>query len=125
VSPIAAYLDELSRLLARRGRRRVLAEVRMHLLDAAAAHDPLGEDPEAAQRQAVARFGAPREVAQQFNAVARRSRRLLRRVVAVGVACVASASLGTASVWAFEPSHPTAVVHHAHHVARGGRRTRR
>ena len=114
MNPIAAYLDELSRLLARRGRRRVLAEVRGHLLDAAAAHRALGEDAEAAQRRAVARFGAPREVARQFNAVARRSRRLVRRIGAVVLACIASASLGTASVWAFEPSHPAAAAHHLH-----------
>jgi hypothetical protein len=124
VSPIAAYLDELSRLLVRRGRRRVLAEVRMHLLDAAAARSALGEDAEAAQRHAVARFGAPREVARQFNAVARRSRRLLRRIGAVALACVASASLGTASVWAFEPSHPIAASHHAHAPASRSRRHR-
>lgn len=126
MSPIAAYLDELSRLLARRGRRRVLAEVRMHLLDAAAARRALGEDAETAQRQAVARFGAPREVARQFNAVARRSRRLVRRVGAVALACIASATLGTASVWAFPPSHPGGTAPHARATvaisARGGRR---
>jgi hypothetical protein len=125
VSPIAAYLDELSRLLVRRGRRRVLVEVHMHLLDAAAARSALGEDAEVAQRQAVARFGAPREVARQFNAVARRSRRLVRRIGAVALACVASASLGTASVWAFEPSHPAGAAHHAQGTARVIPRSRR
>jgi hypothetical protein len=124
VTPIAAYIDELSRLLVRRGRRRVLAEVHMHLLDAAAARSALGEDAETAQCQAVARFGTPREVARQFNAVARRSRRLVRRIGAVVLACVASASLGTASVWAFEPSHPAGATHHAHAAASRNRRHR-
>jgi len=62
VTPIAAYLDELRGLLPRRSRRRVLAEVRTHLIDAAAASGP-GEDAEAAQARAVARFGSPTEVA--------------------------------------------------------------
>ena len=35
MSPIAAYLDELAVLLRRDARRRILAEVRTHLTDAA------------------------------------------------------------------------------------------
>jgi hypothetical protein len=104
VSPIAAYLEELSGLL-RRGarRRRILAEVRTHLLDAAAAaHEP-GEEADAAQRRAVARFGSPPEVARAFNAIHRRRRALVRRAAAVVLTGVATASVGTATVWALEP----------------------
>jgi hypothetical protein len=104
VSPIAAYLDELAGLL-RRGarRRRILAEVRTHLLDAAAAAREPGEEADAAQRRAVARFGSPPEVARAFNAIHRRRHALVRRAAAVTLAGAATASVGTATVWALEP----------------------
>ena len=97
MSPIAAYLEELAALL-RRGtrRRRILAEVRTHLLDAAAAGCEPGEEAEVAQRRAVARFGSPPEVAGAFNALRRRRRALVRRAAVVAVVGVATASVGTA-----------------------------
>jgi hypothetical protein len=118
VSPIAAYLDELGRLL-RFGtrRRRIIAEVRTHLLDAAAAAREPGEEAEVAQRRAVERFGSPPDVARAFNAIHRRRRALVRRAAAVALAGAATASVGTATVWALEPgasSKAHAAVHAAH-----------
>jgi len=114
---IAAYLDELGGLLRRGSRRRILAEVRAHLLDAAAAGGVSGEAGDAAARRAVARFGSPLDVARQFNAVRRRRRALPRRAAAVLLAGAATASLGTATVWALEPgasSTGRAAVHVRH-----------
>ena len=71
---IDAYLAELSRHL-RVGplrRRRILAEVEAHLTDA-------GGDEEA-----VARFGAPEEVAGRFNELAPRPRPRLASLVVLG-----------------------------------------
>jgi hypothetical protein len=103
VNPIAEYLDELSGLLRRSRRRRILAEVRGHLLDAAAADAPLHTDPNEAARRAVERFGPPSRVARQFNALRRRPVAIIQRAVAVLLASAATATLGTATVWALEP----------------------
>ncbi len=111
MSPITAYLEELSARLRRGARRRVLAEVRGHLLEAAAADCERGEDPQLAQQRAVTRFGAPEDVARQFNAVRRRPRALVQRAAAALFASAAMASLGSATVWALEPGH----AHHVHH----------
>jgi hypothetical protein len=121
VTPIAAYLDELALLLRRGSRRRILAEVRAHLLDAAVAGGRPGEEPEVAQSRAVARFGNPPDVARAFNAVRHRPRALVRRASAVLLATATTASLGTATVWALEPGaarHPHAAVHARHETAR-------
>ena len=117
MSPIATYLAELRLLLHRRSRRRILAEVSAHLTDAAANAHARGEDLDSAQRHAIAGFGAPADVARQFNAVRRRPRAIIRRAVAVSLTCAATASLGSATVWALEPGsatgHPVAHRHHA------------
>lgn len=120
MSPIAEYLDELGGLLRRGSRRRIIAEVRAHLLDAAAVGHGPGEAADAAARRAVARFGSPMEVACAFNAVRRRRRALPRRVAAVMLAGAATASLGTATVWALEPGssstgHAAVRARHAPH----------
>ena len=112
MNPIAEYLAELAGLLRRRGRRRILAEVGAHLLEAVAADALHDVDPDRAAARAVARFGSPLRVASQFNAV-RRPRALMRRVAAVAVATAGMATLGTATVWALEPG-PTHVAAHAH-----------
>jgi hypothetical protein len=118
VNPIADYLAELAELLRRRGRRRILAEVRAHLLEAVAADALHDTDPDRAAARAVARFGSPLRVAGQFNALRRRPRALLRRAAAVALVSAGMATLGTATVWALEPG-PTHVVAHAHaHGAR-------
>ena len=103
MNPIADYLDELSGLLRRSRRRRILAEVRAHLLDAAAANARLHTDPNEAARRAVERFGPPSRVARQFNALRRRPRAIVQRAAAVLLASAATATLGTATVWALEP----------------------
>jgi hypothetical protein len=116
VNPIADYLADLSRQLRRGRRGRILAEVRAHLLEAAAADASRGIDPDRAARRAVERFGPPARVATQFNALRRRPRALIQRTAAVMLAGAAMASLGTATVWAFEPGATPARAHHAQHV---------
>jgi hypothetical protein len=78
-SSIESYLTELARALSgpRRHRRRVIAEARDHLWCATEAHVDAGAPADAAQREAIARFGAPREIA------AAHARRLARNAVAV------------------------------------------
>jgi len=112
VTPIHDYLRELSVLLRRSRRRRIIAEVQAHLLEAAAA-DPLhASNPELAARQAIERFGPPARVAGQFNALRRRPLAMLQRVSAVMLACAGMGSLGAATVWALAPS--AAQAHRAH-----------
>lgn len=112
MNPIADYLRELSALLRPSRRRRIVAEVQAHLLEAAAA-DPLhGSDPQLAALHAVERFGPPARVAGQFNALRRRPRAMLGRVAAVMLACAGMGSLGAATVWALEPGG--ARVHRQH-----------
>ena len=125
MNPIADYLAELARQLRRSQRRRILAEVRAHLLEAAAADRSHEIDPQRAARHAVERFGPPARVAEQFNALRRRPRVVLHRAAAVMAAGATMATLGTATVWAIEPGPSHAQRHHQNHVhaARsGGRR---
>jgi hypothetical protein len=105
VSTFASYLDELARLLPRSSRRRILAEVDAHLAESAERARDRGADPDAAALEAVARFGAPTQVAREFNSLRHRPRTIAQRAVAALVAIAATASLGTATVWALEPSH--------------------
>jgi hypothetical protein len=67
--PVAAYLEVLTHELAFDPplRRRVLAEVRDHLSDALAAHTQDAEPTEADEALAVARFGSPRALADQYR----------------------------------------------------------
>jgi hypothetical protein len=116
VNPIADYLDQLALLLRRSRRRRIVAEVRAHLLESAAA-DPLERtDPQLAALHAVERFGSPLRVASQFNAVRRHPRALVQRAAALMLATAGMATLGTATVWALEPGQ--ARVHHQQRVER-------
>ena len=112
MNAIATYLDELSVLLPRSSRRRILAEVDAHLREAAAAGCARGGDIDSAARVAVARFGEPAEVACQFNALRTSPGAIGRRVLAVALATVATGGIGTATVWALEP----ATHRHAAHV---------
>jgi hypothetical protein len=114
MTAVGDYLDELSGHLRGGRRTRILAEVRAHLVDAAAAEILLGADPDRAAALAVERFGPPARVARQFNALRRRPRAIAQRAAAVMLATAATASLGTATVWAFAPggSHGHARRHH-------------
>jgi hypothetical protein len=103
VSPIAEYLAELSVQLRRGSRRRILAEVRAHLLEAAAADALSGIDRDRAELSAVERFGPPAKVANQFNALRRRPSAFVHRAAAVVLASATMATIGTATVWAIEP----------------------
>jgi hypothetical protein len=90
MSNIEAYLSDLdSRLAVGHGRRReILEEVRDHLSDSVAAAVGNGVAPDVAEVDAVAAFGAPRDLARQFNAAA--GARAMRRAPAIaGVAGVA------------------------------------
>lgn len=123
MSPIADYLDELGALLRITRRRRILGEVRAHLVDAASAAEARGAEPLDAERDAVRRFGSPLRVAHQFNAVRTRPRALIARATAVAAAAAASATIGTATVWAVPGGasaqvHTHAQPHHARHDTR-------
>ena len=121
MNPIAEYLDELSGLLRRSRRRRILAEVRAHLVEAAAADARLHSDPNDAARRAVERFGPPSRVARQFNALRRRPSTIVQRAAAVLLASAATATLGTATVWALEPGAAGAHARHHHAQQRHAR----
>ena len=116
MNPIADYLDELSGQLRRRSRGRILAEVHAHLLEAAAADWSSGVEFDRAAQRAVDRFGSPARVASQFNALRRRPRALLHRVAAVMLVSASMATLGTATVWAFEPGATHSHAHQQRHV---------
>ncbi len=112
MNPIADYLAELSPQLRRRGRGRIVTEVRAHLLEAAAAELLRGADADLAARGAVERFGPPAHVARDFNAVRTRPGGLINRVAAVMLASASMATLGTATVWAIEPGASHTHTHH-------------
>ena len=80
---IDSYLEELARQLPLLGKRRILAEVEAHLREAAAR---VGED------EAIARFGAPAEVASGFRPAA--ARRLAFWAVAALGLCIGVAFVG-------------------------------
>lgn len=103
---IDAYLDELERQLRvpRRARRRILTEVREHLLDAAEAEQSSTAEGSCAAERAVLRFGPAAETARQFNRPASRHNALLRRALVPWIAALAVTSTATATVWAFGPS---------------------
>ena len=121
MTPIAAYLEELSGMLARGSRRRILAEVDAHLQEAAALGCARGEAAEVAERVAVARFGAPTEVARQFNSLRRSPSAIGRRVLAIALASAATGGVGTATVWAFGPSSHAHAAHHGRIATRRDR----
>jgi hypothetical protein len=102
---IDAYLDELERQLRvpRRARRRILSEIRAHLLDALEAEQASTAEGSRAAERAVLRFGLAAEVARQFNLRAGRRHALLRRALVPSIAAFAVASTATATVWAFGP----------------------
>jgi hypothetical protein len=105
MNPIDAYLRELTgelRVPVWR-RRRILAEVRAHLLEAAESERSTARDEQAAIARALARFGHAGQAASEFNRLARRRRALVRRALIPWIAAAALTSTASASVWAFEP----------------------
>jgi hypothetical protein len=125
---IDAYLNELGRQLrvSRRARRRILTEVRAHLLDAAEAEQSSTADWSCAAERAVLRFGPAAETALQFNRPARQRNALFRRTLVPAIAAFALTSMATATVWAFGPGPsparsrqvPDRVVQRHRHTAR-------
>lgn len=105
-SPVDAYLDEMFDKLAGTGPagRRLLAEAEDHLLAAAAEGCARGLDPEHAEREAVARFGAADGIARQVPVPAGvllvSLRRLAVGVVAVGGAAMVFVGLSGVVAWA-------------------------
>jgi hypothetical protein len=88
---IESYVDDLAWRLrvGARGRRRIASEVTAHLADLVAEEEAAGHTPQAAARRAAARFGAPEELAAEFN---RDSALHSARVAAWALAaCVAAA----------------------------------
>lgn len=102
---IAAYLDELECQLRvpRRARRRILSEVREHLLDAVEAEQPSTAEGSCAAERALLRFGAAADAARQFNSRAGGRSALLRRALLPSIAAFAATSMATATVWAIGP----------------------
>jgi hypothetical protein len=102
--PIDAYLRELKRELRVRGRarRRILAELRAHLLDAVEAEQSTGAGVGVATQRAVVRFGLVAETAHQFNCLAAHRGAILRRALVPWIAAVALSLMATAKVWAFQ-----------------------
>ena len=106
--PIRDYLAEFAKQLGRVSpgrRRRTLAEVEDHLREAARSLEAGGIEPLAAEREAVAAFGSPRQVA-QFRM---RHRRVTRGLIAIGAVVVVIAASAAGFGWIASPS--------AHHVA--------
>lgn len=68
---IEAYLGEVASHLMTDivTETEILREIEGHLLEAVADGEQVGLSPEEAARQAVARFGSPREIARQFREV--------------------------------------------------------
>jgi hypothetical protein len=122
---IDAYLREFKRELRVRGRarRRILAELRAHLLDAFDAECSLGAEEHVAARRAVVRLGHVAETARQFNFLAARRGAILRRALAPWIAAVALTSMASATVWAFDAG-PPAREHARHAVAHAAPRQR-
>jgi hypothetical protein len=98
--PVEDYLRQLEDELRvpRATRRRILAEVREHLLDDVAA-ESVTEGLAGAQQRAVERFGGARETAGQLNRL-RRGTVLVRRALLPAVAALGLTSLASATVWA-------------------------
>jgi hypothetical protein len=120
-NPIDAYLEELKSELrvSRRTRRRILTEVRAHLLDAAEAERASTGDESRAAGRAVLRFGPAVETAREFNRPAGSRNALLRRALVPSIAAFAVSSMATATVWGFSPgAAPSRARPAADHLAR-------
>ncbi len=111
---IDTYLDELMTALRVEPRRArpILIETEDHLREAVRDHVAAGIDEPSAERLAIERFGAPREIAARFNGAAVTPRGWLLRMyfwlamlfgigmVTVGVAGEIARRWGTAAIMA-------------------------
>jgi hypothetical protein len=103
---VDAYVDDLAWRLrvGMRGRRRIVREVAAHLADLVAEEEAAGLTPQAAARRATARFGAPEELAAEFN---RDSALHSARVAAWSLAlCVGTAFVATGLAQGEAPANP-------------------
>lgn len=103
---IDAYVDDLAWRLrvGIRGRRRIMREVAAHLADLVAEEEAAGLTPQAAARRATARFGAPADLAAEFN---RDNALHSARAAAWSlVVCVAGAFLATGLAQRVAPANP-------------------
>ncbi len=118
--PIHVYLRELKRELRVRGtaRRRIVAELRAHLLDDVEAERSSGTEQDVAAQRAIARCGLAAETAHQFNCLPARRSAVVRRALVPWLAAAALSLTATATVWAFHagtaPPH-RALTHPALH----------
>jgi hypothetical protein len=100
MTPVESHLAALHESLqvSRRDRRRIVTEVRDHLLDDVAARERGGDAPRAAAEAAVAAFGDPVDIARRFNALAgtRDARRATVALGATGAAVAAGFVLAAA-----------------------------
>jgi hypothetical protein len=85
VTTVESYLGAFSAALRvpARERRRIVAEVRDHLVDDMAAGERAGATPEAAAADALEAFGPPVDIARRFNALAG-TRDARRATIALG-----------------------------------------
>jgi hypothetical protein len=103
---IDAYVDDLAWRLrvGMRGRRRIVREVTAHLADLVAEEEAAGLTPQAAARRATTRFGAPADLAAEFN---RDSALHSARVAAWALAaCVAAAFVAAGLAQSEAPADP-------------------
>ncbi|NUR57357.1 MAG: hypothetical protein HOV87_01385 [Catenulispora sp.] len=103
---IDAYVEDLAWRLrvGMRGRRRIMREVAAHLADLVAEEEAGGLTPQAAARRATTRFGAPEELAAEFN---RDSAQHSARVAAWSLAvCFAGAFLAAGLAQTEAPANP-------------------
>jgi hypothetical protein len=97
---IDRYLDELRRQLRLRpvtGRRRFIAEVRAHLVDATEAGMAAGLPLDLAERQAVERFGRPDEISRGWAGPHWWSRAVVALFAACALLTISTAALFTAA----------------------------
>jgi hypothetical protein len=95
--PIAVYVRELGSRLGGSWlhRRRIIAEVRDHLSEAVASDPLVEQDPAAAARRAIARFGTVEETARAFAAGPERGFGRARLAIAVAAAALVSVAITT------------------------------
>jgi hypothetical protein len=106
MSAIETYVDELRAALPPLPlrRRRIVAEIRDHLLEVAADEREIGATPAIAEQRAVERIGPPRPLAAEFAALeARRGIRTANRAAPATIAVWLTVLLTNVLSWQFIP----------------------